>query len=358
MESPYAKELGIAFGAVQNAAKLSRSVIASKDKGVVEKEDHSPVTVADFAIQALLTATLKDAFPEDTFVGEEDASALRSNAALREKVWELLVSLAGDDEAAASCKLPTSPDHMCDLIDQCGASTPGSGRAWVFDPIDGTQTYVRRELYAINCALLLDGKQEVGVVGAPNTSIDATGPIADRDVDPTGTGCIVFAVRGHGAYVRPLPGSIDQVQPRKLPRCDTTSLPDIKFLTSTTVESALVGVHDAVAERLGAAFPGCDVLPWVLRWAALALGLCNTTVWVYKKRDRYGKVWDHAGAMLLFEETGGKITDVHGKDIDLTIGRKMSGNYGFVAAPQQLHDLVLETVHQVLTDKGRVDLLM
>lgn len=99
------------------------------------------------------------------------------------------------------------------------------------------------------------------------------------------------------------------------------------------------------------------MLPWVLRWAALAMGLGNTTVWVYKRRDRYAKAWDHAGAMLLFEETGGKITDVHGKDIDLAAGRKMSANFGFVAAPERLHPRVLAAVQDVLREAGHEELL-
>lgn len=362
MDSPYAHELTVAFGALQNAAKLSQSIISSIDKGVIEKEDLSPVTVADFAVQALLTATFKAAFPTDNFVGEENADDLKSHPLLLERVWQLLNRIVGDEESSSACKLPESREHMCDLIDQCGASSPGgegSGRTWVFDPIDGTKTYVRGELYAINVGLLVDGKQTVGIVGCPNTSIDATAPLRNEDIDPSGNGCIVFAVKGHGAFVRPLRGNVD-VQTRQLPRQNPdAAVKDIRFVTcDTIVDSALDGVHDVIAGRLGAAYPGCDLVPWVLRWAALAMGLGNTTVWVYKRRDRRAKVWDHAGAMLLFEETGGRITDVHGNDIDLAAGRKMSANFGFVAAPEKLHAEVLMTVHDVLREQGRDDFLV
>ncbi len=47
---------------------------------MLEKDDLSPVTVADFAIQALLTATIHAAYPEDKFVGgEESAAGLREH---------------------------------------------------------------------------------------------------------------------------------------------------------------------------------------------------------------------------------------------------------------------------------------
>jgi len=41
------------------------------------KEDRSPVTVADFASQALVGKLLEEAFPTDTLVGEEDSTVLR-----------------------------------------------------------------------------------------------------------------------------------------------------------------------------------------------------------------------------------------------------------------------------------------
>ena len=366
MDSPYRRELEVAFSAIQVAARLSQHIITSQDKGIVEKEDLSPVTVADFAIQALLTATIQHAFPGDNVVGEENASELRADLLLLEHVYELLRWVAGygdseaADEARAAfpadcCRVPKSREHMCNLIDECGSSGPAKeGRTWVIDPIDGTKTYVRGELYAINVALLVDGKQAVGVVGCPNMSMDVRAPLLNADIDPSG--CIVFAVKDHGAFVRPLDGSIEEAEAktRRLTLHDPDlTVSDLRFVTSVTLtDSALAGVHEAFAKSIDVPYPGCDLLPWVLRWTGLALGLGNTTIWAYKRIDRLGKIWDHAGAMLLFEETGGHITDVHGKAIDLTAGRKMKDNYGFVAAPGKLHSEVLERLHVVMRDMG------
>jgi 3'(2'), 5'-bisphosphate nucleotidase len=362
MDNPYTKEIRVAIGAIQQAAKLSQTVISVEDKGVIEKDDLSPVTVGDFAIQALLTATIYHAFPADRFVGEESAADLRENPMLLGRVWDLLVRIGEDAEASELCKIPESPERMCEMIDWCGFGVPGgtdAGRVWVFDPIDGTKTFVRGEMYAINVALLDGGKQVLSVVGYPVLSMDAQAPVSNGTLDPAGKGCIMFAAKGYGTYVRPLPGPID-VAPRKIERhAETSTLQDLRSVSCyNMLDSGVDHIHKAVTEKLGIPFPGCDLLGWVPRWGVLGLGLANVTIWVYKRRDRHAKIWDHAGAMLLFEEAGGKITDVDGKDIDLSVGRKMSANFGFVAAPNGVHDVVLRTVREVLEEQGKGNLLL
>ncbi|KAF3765994.1 hypothetical protein M406DRAFT_60514 [Cryphonectria parasitica EP155] len=319
MDSPYTQELEVAIAAVQAAARLS------------SLDDLSPVTVGDFAIQALLTCTIHAAFPDDRFVGEESADALRANPALLHRVWTTLQQASSG--AAAVVKIPDSPEQMCQMIDWCGTGRPDqAARIWVFDPIDGTENFVQGLVYAVNVALLHDGQQALSVVGCPNLSASVAYPASDDSLDPAGEGCILLAVRGHGAFIRGLHNP---------------------HLLSTTArnKSGLPTVHQEVAHRLGVEYPGSTLLPWVLRWVLLALGVGNSTWWVYKSRDRLAKIWDHAGAMLLFEEVGGKVSDVDGRDIDLTADRKMIENYGIVAAPAHLHASLLTTIQEVLREQ-------
>lgn len=391
MDSPYAKELKVAISAVQCAATLSAHILAQAEQdgldsgmGVVSKEDLSPVTIADFAIQALLTCTIHHAFPDDKFVGEESADALRASPALLARVWAALQTLqaqtqhegkaeANIRQAHAVVRFPESQEQMCAMIDWCGAGHPGrGGRIWVFDPIDGTENFVKGLVYAINVALLTDGQQTLSVVGCPNLSADVSYPAGDDSLDATGQGCIVLAVRGHGAWVRNLRGpsdagrlaagqggeggeEADDVGLRRLTQhIDAPSgMRATSNLRSTSARnsSGLGAVHGEVARRLGVEWPGSNLLPWVIRWVLLALGVGNATWWVYKERSRLAKIWDHAGAMLLFEEVGGKVTDVDGRDIDLTVNRKMTANYGIVAAPENLHAQVLATVQEVVREQ-------
>jgi 3'(2'), 5'-bisphosphate nucleotidase len=208
-------------------------------------------------------------------------------------------------------------------------------------------------------ALLEGGKQVLSVVGCPTLPADAIAPIHNRTADPSGQGSIVFAVKGHGTHVRPLTESSGEVHVRKIqPHAASTTVTDLRAVSCYhMLDSGVDDAHEAIMEKLGITSQGCNVFAWVLRWVTLGLGLANVTVWVYKKRERTGKIWDHAGAMLLFEELGGKITDIDGKDIDLSVGRKMTANHGFVAAPNSVHHTVLKAVHDVLHEQGKAHLL-
>ena len=64
--------------AVAEAMDVVEWVHRQPSVGVLLKADASPVTVADFAVQSLVSARLDSAFPDVPFVAEEDASALRA----------------------------------------------------------------------------------------------------------------------------------------------------------------------------------------------------------------------------------------------------------------------------------------
>ena len=103
----YNQERDVAVEAVREAARLCVDVRKSL-VGAMEKEDRSPVTVADFGSQVLVCRRLKSVFPEDPIVAEEDASVLRGaeQSAMREMVCEFVRAYAQADE-----------DAVCDWID-------------------------------------------------------------------------------------------------------------------------------------------------------------------------------------------------------------------------------------------------
>ena len=72
----YQLELKTGMEAVRAAANVCRAVQANLiTADTLEKKDKSPVTVADFAAQAIVCSHLLKALPSDLMVGEEDSAA-------------------------------------------------------------------------------------------------------------------------------------------------------------------------------------------------------------------------------------------------------------------------------------------
>ena len=72
------EDLRVAVEAVRAAARVCRAVQQKLvDTDTLKKKDRSPVTVADFASQAIVCQRLERALPGDAIVGEENAQQLR-----------------------------------------------------------------------------------------------------------------------------------------------------------------------------------------------------------------------------------------------------------------------------------------
>src|SRR6185503_15147997 len=74
LDSPEAQ---FAIEAVREAALLARRIQREMVSGALTKDDRSPVTVADFAVQALVSRRLAENFPAAALIGEEQSDSLR-----------------------------------------------------------------------------------------------------------------------------------------------------------------------------------------------------------------------------------------------------------------------------------------
>src|SRR5205085_72665 len=117
---------------------LVRRVQREMVGGPMAKGDLSPVTVADFAAQALVAHRLRETFADAVLIGEEDAASLRSPEG--RETLEQIVRFVGDLIPAAS------PEAVCDLIDRGAGQPPAT--FWTLDPVDGTKGFLRNDQYA------------------------------------------------------------------------------------------------------------------------------------------------------------------------------------------------------------------
>ncbi|KAK1757114.1 carbohydrate phosphatase [Echria macrotheca] len=364
---PYIVERFIAELAVQRVAILTRRVLSSalnrRRNSQISKSDASPVTVADFAVQALLISPLHAAFPNDTFVGEEDAQALRDDPVLAQQVWDLVSSTTLADAAGeAILARPKSIAEMCDTIDLGGRGRGGrTGRFWALDPIDGTASFIKNQQYAVALALVEDGREVLGVLGCPNLLLSPSDPIVrETSVDEHGLGIMLSAVRGHGALMRPILAGDDIALPTRIdrrvssPKSETVSLENLHFIDSSLSAATLSDKVRELADLAGAPYPGTEIYSSHMRYAALILGSRrHVQVRFPASRRPPWCLWDHAGAQLIYTESGaGKITDLRGRPVDFGTGRDLAGTYGLIAADESIHGKILELVTDMLDKAG------
>ncbi len=291
----------------------------------MEKQDKSPVTIADFASQAVICRALGEAFPNDPIIGEEDSAELR--------LPENKPSLDRVQSELSRIGLDASTPDICGWID-CGGATSFGPRFWTLDPIDGTKGFLRGEQYAVSLALIVNGQIEVAILGCPNLPLEPGG-VAD-------TGTIFFAVRGQGASVQNCFGDSAAVPVRVT---STSHWADVRLCES--VESGH-SAHDRSA--MIAASLGIVKQPVRLdsqaKYAVVARGEGDVYLRLPTKKDYREKIWDHAGGVLVVEEAGGKVTDIDGKSLEFTHGRELSANRGVVVTNGRLHDDVLRAIRE------------
>jgi 3'(2'), 5'-bisphosphate nucleotidase len=321
----YEKELSAALEAVRGAARVCRAVqerLITRD--TLEKRDKSPVTVADFASQAIVCRHLELAFPSDAVVGEEGSAELRrpENAAL-------LASVVGavEEEIGAAAGSP----RALAWIDRGGADARAA-RYWTLDPIDGTKGFLRREQYAVALSLIEHGEVVAGVLGCPSLD-DGAG----------GTGVLLAAVRGQGTREFPLWRAGEE---RVVRVSQIASMASARFCESVEAEHSDQDESAKIAARLGITAPPLR-MDSQCKYGAVARGDASIYLRMPTRADYREKIWDHAAGMLVVEEAGGAVSDVDGKSLDFRHGRTLAQNRGVVATVGGIHARVIEAIREV-----------
>ena len=323
-----APETAFAMRMVRRAAQLARRIQSEMVVEGMEKRDLSPVTIGDYASQAMLGQALWEAFPHDVLVGEESASDLRvgtGSAALA-----VVTQYVADEVEGATA------DRVCDWIDR-GAAEPG-GRFWTLDPIDGTKGYLRGGHYAVALALIEEGEVVLGALGCPH--LDASGGTV-----PGGSGSLLVAVRGQGTWTAPLDGRAE-LQRLRVSACRNAR--DARVLRSVESGHTDIGAIDHICEALGIEAEPVR-MDSQAKYGTLAAGGGELLLRLLspKNPDYKEKIWDQAAGSIILEEAGGRITDLEGKALDFTQGRTLSGNTGVFASNGLLHEAGLKAIAQV-----------
>jgi 3'(2'), 5'-bisphosphate nucleotidase len=321
----FTEELQTGLEAVRQAAKVCRAVQASISTESLEKKDNSPVTVADFASQALICRTLQQSFPDDPVIGEEGAEELRTAEGA-----EFLNRIVQECSAVG---VDASGEEICGWIDR-GGLQEHRPRFWTLDPIDGTKGFLRNEQYAIALALVIDGEVQVGILGCPNMPVDASAPHGPR-------GLLAWAVKGQGSFVQAL--DVPESAAARILVTTTASSADARFCESVESGHSSHSWSGQIASQLNITREPFRI-DSQCKYLAVAMGDADLYLRLPTRKGYQEKIWDHAGGILVVQEAGGTVTDIHGKPPEFQHGATLAKNEGMVVTNGKFHDDVVSAV--------------
>lgn len=313
--------------AVREASLLAKQIQAEMVSAAVSKKDLSPVTVADFAIQALIASRLERSFPGEGLVAEEDPAFLKSQegAAVLTEVTDLV----------KRCIPEATPEKICEWVER--GTSEASSHFWTLDPIDGTKGFLRGGQYAVALALIVDGQIQVAALGCPELGLH-----------PGEKGMVAFAAKNQGAWFAGLSVGAPTRGGLALRVSNCTDPKNARLIRSFEGRHTDIKLVDQVAQMLGAQSPPIAMdsqSKYVLLAAGQAELLVRSPAEAF--RGYQEKIWDHAAGALLVEEAGGQITDLDGKPLDFSRGRTLSANDGILASNRHFHEPAIRVIREI-----------
>ncbi len=333
--------------AVAAASSVCSAVQSRLDQlRAITKDDKSPVTIADFASQAVVARALRAALGDDLLlVGEESSAFLRDPGHAAHLEATLAVLRAGENPAWPN----VSPEALFHAID-AGDADPLSPRAaadgfFTLDPIDGTKGFLRGGQYAVALAFIRDGTPLLAAMGCPNLAPD---PTASAEV-PAHAGSLFSASRGTGSVTQcPLRASCGRGGG--------------ELAISPASRAALAGArrHPILAESVESAHSDQSASAVIMReldpaytlirldsqckYAVVARGQADVYLRLPGKQGYVERIWDHAAGALIAEEAGCIVSDIAGKPLDFSHGRGLELNKGVVVAPSMMHARIIAAI--------------
>jgi HAL2 family 3'(2'),5'-bisphosphate nucleotidase len=292
--------LTVAKDAVQIGVSIARRVRAETERLQLEKTDKSPVTVADFAVQAIVARHLAAELSDFVLVGEESARDAREN----QRILDATVA------AARTVWPEADAEAVLAAIDR-GAGDPDSASFWTLDPIDGTKGFLRGEQYCISLAYVEQGRPVIGVLGCPNLP-----PVS-----------MYYAVAGQGAF---------EEGGTRIHGSEPAS-GTITFCESVEEAHADQEGNRRLVESLGVSRVRSIRMDSQCKYAVVARGEADAYLRLPKDDKYVEKIWDHAAGSLVATEAGCVVSDVRGEPLDFSTGRRLERNRGVVVAARSLH---------------------
>ncbi len=335
--SNHAQLLAAARDAVLLAAAACRRAQAEiTSVRAATKDDKSPVTVADFAAQAVVAAALAEAlgpwFAEVGLVAEEDPAFLRAP--------ERAAYLEATVEVARAVRPELTAERLLAALEATGHGQGGTGAFFTLDPIDGTKGFLRGQQYAIALAFVEGGTPVVGALACPNLARDADADVVVADPE----GSLYFAQRGGGTQEIPCVAASNGAA-RAVPRAGALVRP-IRVTASVEKAHSNVSDTDRVIAAVGAD-PAVVRLDSSAKYAVVARGQADAYLRLPTRADYVERIWDHAAGVVVAEEAGARVTDIAGRPLEFGHGRGLERNRGVVVAHPDAHPRLIAAIAEL-----------
>ncbi|KAL6543398.1 hypothetical protein OROHE_010020 [Orobanche hederae] len=266
---------------------------------VQSKSDKSPVTVADYGSQAIVSFILGKELPSVPFslVAEEDSEDLRKEGSREtlHRITELV-----NETLASDGMSPLSEEEVLIAIDNGKSEGGPHGQHWVLDPIDGTK----------------------------------------------GVGCLFFAQIDAGTYVQSLDGS----QPTKVHVSAIENSEEASFFESYEAAHSSHDLSNLIAKKLGVKAPPVRIDSQV-KYGTLSRG--DGAIYIRFPRNGYReKIWDHAAGYIVVAEAGGVVRDAARNPLDFSKGRHLDLDTRIIVSNQKLMPALLKAVQESIKEKA------
>ena len=323
--------LQAALGTVADACRVARQVQRDIEKvRRIAKDDKSPVTVADFAVQAVVAMGLHERLGQSLIAGEETTGQLRT--AEQAPVLQAVI------EEVAEYQPGVNAEDVLNAIDACNHdATAHAYRA--LDPIDGTKGFLRGQQYAIALALIEKGRVVLGVMGCPNLPVDHNAPL--DQADPEG---VIYSATNGGAWEHDITDPL--ASPRRIHAAEFD--PNRPIRACESVEAAHSKQDDSarILQALGATGKPAR-LDSQCKYAVVARGQADVYLRIPTSKTYVEKIWDHAAGMIIATQAGAVVSDITGAPLDFSRGRGLSANRGVVCAAAGVHERVIDVIDRL-----------
>ncbi|CAN4079012.1 unnamed protein product [Withania somnifera] len=347
--------------------RVQENLLSERSEHVHSKDDDSPVTIADWSVQAIVSWVLSEAYGSEdlSIVAEEDVEALSraSSVGLLEAVVRTVNECLADAPRFGLKGPVTDLDSkaVLEAISRCSLAGARGSKFWVLDPVDGTLGFVRGDQYAIALALIEDGEPVLGILGCPNYPMkkewlsyqNGYRKILSRLTSSTSEysdkGSILYARKGGGkAWMQPLLcGENNFVWPNSTREIRVSTIDNPALATFCEPVEKANSSHSftaGLAHSVGLRNQPLRVYSMV-KYAAIARGDAEIFM-KFAKAGYKEKIWDHAAGVLIIEEAGGVVTDAGGRPLDFSKGEYLEGlDRGIIACTgAKLHEKIIRAV--------------